>query len=218
MAAVYASNIPAESVFFFQRWVPFLDDLKWIVLVSDWNAILDPKIDRVGKGASGSVRCESSLIDFMARHDLVDRFCLDHPGREIWTWLDSSPSIRIKSYLDSVRRADTDFVTCPTFHYVEQINHRLVRVSVWLANRPSLTGYWKFNTFLLEIWDFQNRSEFLIQWVLVGAVTGNRWWGSLIHRIRDFTIKYGCQLNLGKTKVAKSLEDKLSPAVKGGIP
>ena len=29
------------------------------------------------------------MIDFMARHDLVDMFDLEHPG--MWTWLDSSP-------------------------------------------------------------------------------------------------------------------------------
>ena len=28
-------------------------------------------------------------MDFMARHDLIDRFCLDHPEREMWTWLDA---------------------------------------------------------------------------------------------------------------------------------
>ena len=38
----------------------------------------------------------------MARHDLVDRFRLDHTGREMWTWLDSFPSAKIGSYLDRV--------------------------------------------------------------------------------------------------------------------
>ena len=36
----------------------------------------------------------------MTRHDLVGRFRLDHPGREMWTWLDSSPSAKVGSYLD----------------------------------------------------------------------------------------------------------------------
>ena len=49
--------------------------------------ILDPKIDKVGQGASRLGRCENSLVDFMVRHDLVDRFRLDHPGLEMWTWL-----------------------------------------------------------------------------------------------------------------------------------
>ena len=39
------------------------------------------------------------------------------------------------------------------------------------------------------------------------AVTGNRWWVSLKHRIRDFATKDGRQLNLDRTKEAKSIED-----------
>ena len=40
--------------------------------------------------------------------------------------------------------------------------------------------------------------------------------GSLKHRIRDFTPKYGRQLNLDRSKVAKSLEDKLFQVVEIG--
>ena len=62
--------------------------------MGDWNGILDPKIDKVGRGTSRAGRCESSLVGFVTRHGLVDRFRLDHPGREMWTWLDSSPSAK----------------------------------------------------------------------------------------------------------------------------
>ena len=218
LVAVYAPNIVVERVSFFRRLAPFLDDTKRLVLMGDWNAILDPKIDKVGRGARRVGRCESSLAGLMTRHDLVDRFRLDHPGREMWTWLDSSPSAKVASYLDRVlvRRADIDFVSCPTFHLIAWTDHKLVRVSLRLANRPSLAGYWKFNTSLLEIRDFRDRLESLIQRALVGAVTGNRWWGSLKHRIRDFATKYGRQLNLDRTKEAKSIDDRLSRAVSGG--
>ena len=70
----------------------------------------------------------------------------------------------------------------------------------------------------MEIRDFWDRLESLIQPALVGAVTGNRWGVSFKHRIRDFAIKHGNQLNLDRIKVAKSLEDNLSSAVRGGIP
>ena len=109
-----------------------------------------------------------------------------------------------------------DFVSCPTFHLIAWTDHKLVRVSLRLANRPSLAGYWKFNTSLLEIRDFRDRLESLIQRALVGAVTGNRWWVFLKYRIRDFATKYGRQLNLDKAKEAKSIEDRLSRAVAGG--
>ena len=218
LVAVYAPNIVVERASFFRRLAPFLDDTKRLVLMGDWNAILDPKIDKVGRGVRRVGRCESSLAGLMTRHDLVDRFRLDHPGREMWTWLDSSPSAKVGSYLDRVlvRRADIDFVSCPTFHLIAWTDHKLVRVSLRLANRPSLAGYWKFNTSLLEIRDFRDRLESLIKRALVGAVTGNRWWVSLKHRIRDFATKYGRQLNLERTKEAKSIDDRLSRAVAGG--
>ena len=137
----------------------------------------------------------------------------------MWTWLDSTPSAKVGSYLDRVlvRRADINFVSCPTFHLIALTDHKLVRVSLWLANRPSLAGYWKFNTSLLEIRDFRDRLESLIKWALVGVVTGNSW-VSLKHRIRDFATKYGRQLNLYRTKEAKSRDDRLSRAVARGTP
>ena len=132
LVAVYAPSIVAERVSFFRRLAPFLDDTKRLVLMGDWNAILDPKIDKVGQGARRTGRCDSSLVSLMTRHNLVDRFHLDHPGREMWTWLDSSPSAKVGSYLDRVlvRRADIDFVSCPTFYLIAWTDHKLVRVSL----------------------------------------------------------------------------------------
>ena len=97
LVAVYASNTAAEWVSFFRRLATFLDDTKRLVLMDDWNAILDPKIDKVGRGANRLGRCESSLAGFMIRHGLVDRFRQDHPGRDMWTWLDRSPSAIVGS-------------------------------------------------------------------------------------------------------------------------
>ena len=57
LVAVYASNIAAERVSFFRRLAPFLDDTKRLVLMGDWNAILDPKIDKVGRGTNRLGRC-----------------------------------------------------------------------------------------------------------------------------------------------------------------
>ena len=219
--AVYASNIAVDMISFFCRLVPFLNETKRLVLMDDWNAILDSKIYKVGQGASRLGTCDSSFVGLMTRHNLVDRFRLDHPGREMWTWLDSSPSAKVGSYLDRVlvRRADIDFVICPTFHLIAWTGHKLVRVSLRLANRPSLAGYWKFNTSLLEIQDFWERLKSLIKLALVGAVTGNRWWVSLKRRIRDFATKYGRQLNLDRTKEAKSIDDRLSRVVaERGLP
>ena len=218
LVAVYAPNIAAERVSFFRRLASFLDDTKRLVLMGDWNAILDPKIDKVGRGASSAGRCESSLVGFVTRHGLVDRFRLDHPGREMWTWLESSLSAKVGSCLDGVlvRGADIDFVSCPTFHLIAWTDHELIRVSLRLVGGPGLAGYWRFSASLLEMRDFRDRLESLIQRALVGAVTGNGWWASLKHRIGDFATKYGRRLNLDRTAEAESIDDGLSRAVAGG--
>ena len=49
VVAVYTPNIAAERCSFFRRFGRFLDDPKWLVLVGNWNAILDQKIDK-GRG------------------------------------------------------------------------------------------------------------------------------------------------------------------------
>ena len=113
-----------------------------------------------------------------------------------------------------MRRTNSDFVSCSTFHLIGWTDYKLVRASLRLANRPSLAGYWKLNPSLLEIRDFWDRLESLIK--QVGSVTGNRWRVSLTHRIRDFATKYGRQLNLDRTRKVKSTEDRLSRAVAGG--
>ena len=102
LVVVYALNIAAERVSFFRQLASFLDDSKRLVLMGDWNAILDPTIDKVGREARRLGRCECSLVGPMTRHDLVDRFRLDHPGRGMWTWLNRSPSAKVSSYLDRV--------------------------------------------------------------------------------------------------------------------
>ena len=83
IAVVHAPSIAAERRVFFRRLGSFLDDSRRTVLVGDWNAVLDPKIDRAGQGASSLGRCESGLSDLLTEFDLVDRFRLDHPGREM---------------------------------------------------------------------------------------------------------------------------------------
>ena len=45
LVVIYAPNIAVERVSFFRRLAPCLDDSKRLVLMGDWNAIIDPKTD-----------------------------------------------------------------------------------------------------------------------------------------------------------------------------
>ena len=57
LVAVYVPNIAVERTSLFRRLASFLDDMKRLVLMGDWNAILDPKIDKVWRGARRLRRC-----------------------------------------------------------------------------------------------------------------------------------------------------------------
>ena len=153
---------------------------------------------RVERVLEGRESVKAVLTNFLAEFDLIDRFYLDHPRQEMWTWIGNLLSGKVRTYLDIVlvRRADPDFVSCPSFPWIGLTDHKLVRVGLWLANRPRLGGYWKFDTSLLEIRDSRERLENSIQRALVRAVTGNKWWESIKYRIRDFAIKYDQQLQL----------------------
>ena len=102
LVAVYAPNSIGERSSFSRQLEPFLDDSKWLVLMGDWNIILDSMIDKGGRGVSGLGRYDSSLSDVLVEFDLIDMFLLDHPGGEMWSWLRDSPSGQIRYNLDKV--------------------------------------------------------------------------------------------------------------------
>ena len=215
VVAAYAPNIRGERVSFFRGLEQFLNYPGRLVAVGDWNAILDPKIDRGCLGRDG--RCEKSLIDLMERSDLVDRYRIDHPGEEMWTYTRSSPFIQ--TYLDRVlvRRADVDFVSCPTFHWWEHSDHKLVVTRLSARDRPKLAGYWKLNSSLLESKDFRDELEGFIRGQLVGVGSiGSRRWVKFKADLRTFSIRYSQRLALIKARERRSREALINRVVVGG--
>ena len=102
----------------FRQLRPFLSHPKRLVLMGDWNAILDSRIDKGGRGASGQAWCERSLVDFISEHDLVDRLRVDHPGREMWTWTHSGHTVQVFTYLDRVLVRRLTYRRLPILSYV----------------------------------------------------------------------------------------------------
>ena len=174
--------------------------------------ILDPKI-RLGE-VLVDWQCESTLIDFIAK---LDRFCLDHPKMEMWIWAHSWSSLSDRSFLDRVliRRADVDLIFCSMFQWLNMADHKLVMISLCLGSRPQLAGYWKFNAFLLERWDFQDQLENLIQKALIGVVVKNQCWILLKYRIWYITVKYCQQFMLDMAMMIRALDERLNQMVNG---
>ena len=102
VVAIHAPNCIGKKRSLFRRLAPFLDYLKRLIVLGDWNAILDHKIDKGGWRASRLGWCDISLSSLLAEFDLIDRFRQYHPGREIWTWRGDSPSGQIRTHLERV--------------------------------------------------------------------------------------------------------------------
>ena len=56
VVAVYAPNTSGERRSLYRRLEPFLDGSKRLILMGDWNAILDPKVDKEERGARKGVK------------------------------------------------------------------------------------------------------------------------------------------------------------------
>lgn len=59
---------------------PFLVDLSCLVLMENWNAVMDPSIS--GWGASKKTS-DCSLVDLISKFGFVNRYQIDHPRQEM---------------------------------------------------------------------------------------------------------------------------------------
>lgn len=79
---VYAPNNHAELVSFFRRIEPFMNSSRRLVLAGDWNAVLDPELDRGvnTRRDTNQNRDAKAFRDFVDKFDLVDKFRNEKPG------------------------------------------------------------------------------------------------------------------------------------------
>ena len=93
---------------------------KRVILVGDWNAVLDPNLDRGAISAGTNTLDARYFRDFVQRLDLVDKFRERHPNKIVWTWTGRGASAQLYSYLDRVlvKRVDLDYLGGPSFRSV----------------------------------------------------------------------------------------------------
>ena len=117
LIGVYGPNVTRKLPAFFRRIEPYVVPSKRVILVGDWNAVLDPNLDR-GAISTGTNTLDARYFrDFVQRLDLVDKFRERHPNKIIWTWTGRGASAQLYSYLDRVlvKRVDLEYLGrgCP---------------------------------------------------------------------------------------------------------
>ena len=81
LIGVYGPNATSELPAFFRRIEPYVIPSKWVILVGDWNAVLDPNLDRGAISAGTNTLDARYFREFVQRLDLVDKFRERHPNK-----------------------------------------------------------------------------------------------------------------------------------------
>ena len=84
-------NATRELLAFFRRIEPYVIPSKRVILVRDWNAVLDPNLDRGASSAGTNTLDARYFRKFVERLDLVDKFRKRHPNKVAWTWTGRGP-------------------------------------------------------------------------------------------------------------------------------
>ena len=219
LIGVYGPNAISELPDFFRRIEPFVIPSKRVILVGDWNAVLDPDLDRGAISAGTNTLDARYFREFVERLDLVDKFRERHPNKIAWTWTGSGASDQLYGYLDLVfvRRVDLDYLGGPSFDPYKDSDHKFLCVSIRLDKAKSaMSSYWKFNSSLLVEDDFRNQLKLMIKRELSGAIIGNKWWGNLKDSIRSFAADYCRRLKLDMVAEQRLIKDKLDRVVLAG--
>ena len=219
LIGVYGHNVTSELPAFFRRIEPYVVPSKRVILVGDWNAVLDPNLDR-GASSTGTNSLDARYFrDFVQRFDLVDKFRERHPNKIVWTWTGRGASAQLHSYLDRVlvKRVDLDCLGGPSFDPYKNSDHKFLCVSIRLDKaRCRMSGYWKFNLSLLAEADFRNQLELTIKRELTAAIIGNRCWANLKDSIRSFAADYSRRHKSARVAEQSLIKDKLDRAVLAG--
>ncbi|XP_014775867.1 uncharacterized protein LOC106873154 [Octopus bimaculoides] len=121
---IYAPCARGLQTDFYRRLENFLVTSKTLVVLGDYNAIVDAHIDSVG---SSDRKVNSRFVDLLKKFQLADGYRPDHPNVPEWTWVNGDS--RFKSYLDRIviRARDKASFSCPHLVQVSYTDHRMVK-------------------------------------------------------------------------------------------
>ncbi|GAB1601854.1 hypothetical protein Ahia01_000463900, partial [Argonauta hians] len=200
---------------FFRRLETFLGTSRSLLLLGDWNGILDVRWEYVG--ACPDRRECDSLKQLVTQFDLIDKYRLENPTGDRYTW--STKNGKSRSYLDRIfiKKLDKDLISCPQAVRFRYTDHKLVTCVIdpgTFHKRGS--GYYKLNLSLPINKTYIIQIRYLIKQLLTGAIINNRWWHAYKRTIKKKSIEISKQLATDRNKEEEQLVDRLEEAIKKG--
>ena len=142
---LYAPN--ENKVDFYKKIFNLIDtwDNNNLILVGDWNTILDPKKDTKFYNDSKIKNSTKEILEFINKKGLLDIWRLKHPKIEKYTW--SRPNPQKFGRLDFFLMSDT---LLPLYADSGILNryrsdHTTISLEIFIQRTPKGPGFWKIN-------------------------------------------------------------------------
>ena len=136
-----------------------------LVLIGDYNLVMDPSIDRIG-GKRYSPKAFEIIKCFIEEYELVDIWRVQNPDIKRYSWT------RKKTHSNEILGCRIDFALMSPGMANNTVNsdyncgyrtdHSMVVVEIQVNKNPRGPGYWKFNNLLLHDLRFVEKSNQII--------------------------------------------------------
>ena len=211
---VYAPNKECHRKEFFNDLSKYVVCNRNIIMGGDYNCILNPKYDKLGKGANldyGTVGSKE-LTSLCNDYSLVDIFRHLYPYRYATTW-HSPASKDIHTRLDRfyISRHLVDKETKFEFYPFASSDHDIFVFSFkFNKSCPFGPSYWKFNDSLLQDKEFVDNFRLFYTYHTGNKDVDLNFWDSLKDKIKNFCILYSKNKNKEKFKTLRKLNSEYS--------
>ena len=133
-----------------------------VMVMGDFNVVLDPELDRKDK-KNYTPKSQKSILEFMEEAELVDLWRIRNPDSKIYSWCrKKTNSIEIiGSRIDYVLMSMSmcNIVEDITYTYGYKTDHSLLKFILEIKDMPRGPGYWKFNKLLLYDKEFVEKAN-----------------------------------------------------------
>ena len=189
-----------------------------IVLMGDFNFILDEKLDHInftkthGIGATYPTLVQE-FKKLMNIASLIDVFREINPNTNEFTCYNIPTKTGTR--IDRIHISKTLYPQVKHFEHRDLpfSDHRMILIKIKLGDSITGPGYWKCNVTTLEDKDFVNDLECLIKGIKEDEIDdNNNFWNDFKKQVKELIMIHSSRLNKNRKKIISQIELKIKQA------
>jgi len=221
---VYAPNIEIERNEFFENLNTYLVTSRHVILVGDFNCVLNTRLDKIGGNMDRGLVGSKILSQLLTKFSLFDAYRYLYPNEKCVTWfrkLGTDDNSYIGCRLDRfyiTKLLQKNVVNCTNIPFTIS-DHDLILLELNMDDTLTFgNSYWKFNNSYLEDSEFIETFKYYWQIMSRTDEVTLEYWENMKMLIKEFCIDYGkskrneiyCEIKLFKNlyKISTDLKEK----------